>query len=169
MKEENGRSMEFIKPGSKHRRTLQRLLLLLALAILIRRWVWMPAFIVGNSMLPTLRPGEIVGVNKLLFLLRPPHRGDVVAVWTGKELIIKRVLGLPGEYVAMRDGIVYVGGTPLAEPYVQFRGHRNIAPGRIGPGRFLLAGDNRPDTLIDIANRERIVGRLSAHRRLPTQ
>ncbi len=120
----------------------------------------MPAFIVGDSMLPTLHPGEIAGVNKVIYLLRPPRRGDVVAAWTGKELAIKRVLGLPGEDVAVRDGFVYVNGRPLAEPYVQFRDHCNIAPGRIGPGRFVLAGDNRLQTVIAIVNRERIVGRL---------
>ncbi|MGO8675103.1 MAG: signal peptidase I [Limisphaerales bacterium] len=169
MKQAQDRSRELLKPGPKYRRTLRRLLLLLGLAILIRRWVWMPALILGTSMLPALHPGKIVGVNNLLYRLRPPQRGEVVAAWTGKEWIIKRVLGLPGEYVAIRDGVVYVGGSPLPEPYVQFRGHVSIAPGRIGPGRFLLAGDNRQESPMDIAKRERIVGRLSGHRGLPPQ
>jgi len=159
-------SKEVPKPGSKRRRTLERLLLLLALALLIRRWVWMPTFILGDSMLPTLHSGEIAGVNKLIYLLRPPHRGEVVAVWSGKELMIKRVLGLPGEYVEMRGGVLYIDGRPLAEPYVRFSDYYDIAPGRMGPGRFVLAGDNRPETLIEIANRERIVGRLRPRRRV---
>jgi len=166
MKEAKDQSKAVLESESKHRRTLQRLLLLLALAVLIRRWVWMPTLILGDSMLPTMHPGEIVGVNKLIYLLRPPHRGDVVAVWSGRELMIKRVLGLPGEDVATRDGMVYVEGRPLAEPYVQFRDHSNIAPGRLGADRFVLAGDNRRETLIEIADRQRIVGRLRPRRRV---
>jgi hypothetical protein len=83
---------------------------------------------------------------------------------TAKELMIKRVLGLPGEYVEMRDGVVYIDGRPLAEPYVRFSDYCDIALGRIGPDRFVLAGDNRPETLIEMANRERIVGRLRPRR-----
>jgi signal peptidase I len=120
----------------------------------------MPVFIVGDSMLPSLRGGQIIGVNKLIYLLHPPRRGDVVAVWTDRELMIKRVLGLPGEEVAVRDGVFYVDGRPLVEPYVQFTDHVEIASGRIGSAQFVVAGDNRPQTLIAVVNQGRIVGRL---------
>jgi signal peptidase I len=48
-------------------------------------------------MLPTLKAGQIVGLNKLAYLHRRPGRGDIVAFWTGKELFVKRVIALPGE------------------------------------------------------------------------
>jgi signal peptidase I len=159
MKEEN-RHRETPGPGSNLLRTLRRLLLLLALALLIRRWVWMPVLIVGDSMVPTLHGGKLAGVNKLVYLLRAPERGEVVELWTGKEFMIKRVLGLPGEEVMIRDGIVYVSGKALDEPYVRFQGHANVAPGRIGPGRFVVAGDNRLGTIIEVTSRERIIGRI---------
>jgi signal peptidase I len=164
MNEGQDNSKEARKSGSEPRRTLQRLLLFLALAMLIRRWVWMPTLVTGDSMLPTIQTGEIVGVNKLIYLFQPPRRGDVVAVWTGTELMIKRVVGLPGEEVAERDGVFYVDGVPLAEPYVQFRAHGNIAPGRVGLDRFVVAGDNRLQTLIAVINRERIIGQLRPRR-----
>ena len=53
--------------------------------------------IAGNSMQPTLHPGSIAGVNKLAYRFGPPRRGDVVAIRAGRELIVKRILGLPGE------------------------------------------------------------------------
>jgi signal peptidase I len=151
---------QMINTCSRHRKTLVRLLLLLALGIIVRGWIWMPAFIIGNSMLPNLHAGQIAGVNKLIYLLRSPQRGDVVAAWTGKELMIKRVLGLPGEVVEVRDGVFFVNGSQLVEGYPHCNDHSNIAPGRLGPDKFVLAGDNRPQSLIAIVNRDRIVGRL---------
>jgi signal peptidase I len=160
MNEEADRPQAARVSGPRRRRLLRRLLLLLALALVMRRWVGMPTLIQGNSMLPALRPGQIVWINKLIFLYRPPHRGEVVALWTGTELMVKRVLALPGEDVMIRDGVVSINGAPLAEPYVQCRGHLDVAPGRLGAGRFVVAGDNRPQTVVEVANRGRIVGRL---------
>jgi signal peptidase I len=151
---------QLIKAFSRNRKVLMRVLLLLALGIVVREWIWMPTFIVGNSMLPTFHTGEIVGVNKLIYLFRPPQRGDVVAAWTGKELMIKRVLGLPGDEVEVRDGMFYVDGWPLIETYPHCNDHSTIAQDRLGPDKFVLAGDNRPQSLIAIVNRDRIVGQL---------
>src|SRR5215470_4033482 len=88
-------------------RLLRRFLLILALTVVVRRWIWMPVLIVGDSMLPSLRAGQFVGCNKLIYQFQSPQRGDVVAVWTGRELLIKRVLGLPGEEIEVREGIFF--------------------------------------------------------------
>jgi signal peptidase I len=75
--------------------------------------------------------------------------------------LIKRVEGLPGEEIAVHDGVFYVNGVPLAEPYVKFPDLRKeVAPGRIDPGCFLVAGDNRSHTLFAVVNRARVVGRV---------
>ena len=153
----------FVQLSFRLRKSVLRLMLVLAWAVVIRAWIWMPALIVGNSMLPTLHTGEIVGVNKVIYLFQAPQRGDLVAAWTGKELMIKRVLGLPGDEVEVRDGMFYVDGLPLAETYPHCNDHSNIKRGRLGPSKFILAGDNRPQSLIAIVNRDRIVGRLRSH------
>jgi signal peptidase I len=132
----------------------------MALGMLIRRWVWMPVFIIGNSMLPTFHTGDIVGVNKLIYRLQPPQRCDVVAIWTGRELLIKRVVGLPGEEMEERDGRFYVNGFPLSEIKMNVEISRSIAPGQIGPNQFVIAGDNRGQSLTAIVNRDRIIGRV---------
>src|ERR1051325_2047039 len=90
---------------------LRRVLLALALTWLIRKWVWMPVLIVGNSMEPALRHHQLAGVNKLAYLFRPPRRGDVVAAWTGQDLVIKRIEGLPDEEISHHDGVFYVNGS----------------------------------------------------------
>jgi signal peptidase I len=145
-------------------RRLRLLWLLVALAgaLAVRRWVWMPALITGRSMLPTLLEGQIVGVNKLAYTRHAPARGDIVQIWTGSEFLVKRVVGLPGEEVAIHDGSVYVNAAPLTEPYVEFPDRwREIASGKIDPDCFLVVGDNRSQSTIAIVSRTRIVGRLA--------
>jgi signal peptidase I len=141
-------------------RRLRWLSLALGLALAARQWVCMPELLTGESMRPTLHGGELVWVNKLAYRFGRPRRGEVVQVWTGRDVMVKRVLGLPGENIAMHDGIFYVNGAPLTEPYVQFKDESNIAPGLLGPDRFLVAGDNRSKTIIAVVNRDRIVGRV---------
>ena len=142
------------------RRLREPLLLTLTLGLLIRADIWVPVLITGESTQPTLHARQIAGLNKLAYLHRPPQRGDIVAVWTGNALIIKRVIGLAGEEISAQDGIFLINGQVLSEPYVHFQGHLNIGPGRIGADQFVVAGDNRSKTLIAIVARERIVGRL---------
>jgi signal peptidase I len=139
---------------------LRVVLLLLVLVLIVRRWVCCPILITGNSMLPTLRSGQLALLNKLAYRFRPPERGDIVSLWTGGELWTKRVLGLPGEEIEIRRGTIYVNGSPLREPYVRFNDSADIAPGKLGANRFVVAGDNRGPALIVVVSRERIVGRL---------
>lgn len=142
-------------------RQLQVLLIVLALAVVVRRWAWMPLLITGDSMLPTLHDGQLAACNKLIYLVQEPRRGDVVAVWTGRELLIKRVLGLPGEEIEVREGVIFVNGKRVTEKYPHAEDRSTIAPGRLGPDTFVVAGDNRPRSLIAVVKRDRIVGRLS--------
>ncbi len=69
-------------------------------------------------------------------------------------------MGLPGEEIRAIAGVFYVNGSPLAEPYVRFDERNNIAPGRLGANRFVVAGDNREETLIAVVSLGRIVGRV---------
>ena len=141
-------------------RRLRWLVPALGLVLAIRQWVWMPVVVVGESMMPTLRQGQFVGVNKVAYRFRPPHRGDIVLVRTRCALQAKRIVGLPGEEVSLRAGAVYVNERRLAEPYLSLRGGDTVAAGQLGTNRFLIAGDNRPESVVAVVNRDRIVGRL---------
>jgi signal peptidase I len=139
---------------------LGRVALVLLTVWLLRRWIWLPLIVVGESMEPTLHSGQLAVANRLAFLFRPPRRGDIVVVWSGRDLIIKRIVGLPGEEIGACNGTFSVNGRPLEEPYIEFHDLLNLKPARIASDSFVIAGDNRAQTLIGLVNRERILGRL---------
>ncbi len=75
----------------------------------------------GSSMEPTLHTGELVIINKLAYQFGKPQRGDVIVFHyprNPEKEYIKRVIGLPGDHVEIRDGQVYINGARLQEPYI---------------------------------------------------
>ena len=99
----------------------------------------------GSSMEPTLHNGQYLVVSKLAYWLRPPARGDIVVFHppTGvSDDYIKRIVGLPGEQVAVRDGEVFVEGVPLEESYVVRRGSYS-GTWELGTDEYFVLGDNR--------------------------
>ena len=94
---------------------------------------------------PSLHNGEFVVVNRLAYRWLEPKRGDVVVFYfplDPSRRFIKRIIGLPGDKVAIRDGQVFVNDLPIEEPYIasstQYRGEWEINPYEV----FVL-GDNR--------------------------
>ena len=132
---------------SGRRRTALSMLACVALLLVpIRLWVAEPLRIVTESMEPTLAPGEHVLAWKLPALAPDLGRGDLVAFKHGPgPLYVKRVVGLGGDRVALRDGRLFVNGRAVREEYA--------APDRIdsvyfGPvvvpdGKVFVMGDNR--------------------------
>ena len=103
-----------------------------------------------GSMEPTIKIGDRVIVQKLFFNPNELRRGDVIVFWapagvssTGDPLI-KRVIGLPGDRVEARGGIVYVNGEPLQEPYIMEKPKVDFEPPvLVPPGNLFMMGDNR--------------------------
>ncbi|MFO1488065.1 MAG: signal peptidase I [Verrucomicrobiota bacterium] len=146
--------------------TLVRIIVLVLLVFLIRQFVLTPIQIVGPSMMPTYADRGVNLVNRLAYFSHEPARGDVVSIRTSGDHIMymKRVIGLPGETVAFRDGHAFVNGQQLDEPYVIYPCDWNLAPVTVEPGKYLVIGDNRsmpPDNhVFGQAERRRIVGRV---------
>ena len=117
-------------------------------------------------MLPTIRDGQLVLVNRLAYWRAEPKRGDIVALsLAGRHVLyIKRIVGLPGDRVRIAKGTVYVNDTALDEPYVQQRRAWEVADTLLGADEYLMIGDNRgmPMRQHDFgkARRDRIVGRV---------
>ena len=129
--------------------------------LVARTWIWLPTLITGTSMEPTLKGRQLAVVNKVAYWFSPPARGEIVAVWTGRELLIKRIVGLPGEEIALCDGTYYINGEPLSEPYLRSaESHQSVGCGKINTGCFVVAGDNRTGGSVAVINQKRIVGRL---------
>ena len=99
----------------------------------------------GQSMEPNLHDGEYVLIDKISYHLHSPERGDVVVFVppNNERDFIKRVIGIPGDTVEVRDGRVWVNGKALDEPYLNqpIRGGPQVYP--VGPGQYFVMGDNR--------------------------
>lgn len=100
----------------------------------------------GSSMEPSLHDGEYVLISKVSYWFGQPRRGDVVVFRFPHDPsrdFIKRVIGLPGETVAIRDGKVFINGRPLQEPYIRGPIVYTYGPVTLGPEEYFVLGDNR--------------------------
>lgn len=103
----------------------------------------------GTSMLPTLQSsGERLLVNRLAYVFGTPQRGDIITLHSpdapkGSRPYIKRIIGLPGETVAVQNGKVYINGQPLTEPYIMEPMTYTMSPEVVPKGYYFVLGDNR--------------------------
>lgn len=100
----------------------------------------------GASMEPTLRSRQYVVVDTLLPRARTVQRGEVIVFRYPRNPdveYVKRVVGLPGEQIAVAHGRVWVDGQPLREPYVRDVPRYIWGPGRVPAGSVFVLGDNR--------------------------
>ena len=102
----------------------------------------------GPSMQPNLYIGYRVMTEKISYRFHEPQRGDVVIVNRAEEGIqlIKRVVGVAGDEIAVRGGHVGVDGQPLKEPWVSYYGGRDYPPTVIPDGHIFILGDNRANS-----------------------
>jgi signal peptidase I len=132
-------------------------------AVLIIVFLVQPVRVEGNSMLPRLRDNERVFVNKFLYRVSGIERGDIVVFWypgnTAKSFI-KRVIGLPGETVEIKSGLVQLNGIPYQESYVppEFEDRSDFGPVRIPEDHYFVMGDHR-----NTSNDSRSWGTLSSN------
>jgi len=125
----------------------------------------------GDSMVPTLHSGDLLVVSTRAYVEATPERGDLVIVRHQGELMVKRVVGLPGEVVDTRNGHVFVDDRPLAEKgYDTLPGRLEIRPGRVIDDSYAVLGDNRslpPAVLVHaVVPKSGIVGRVIGSLRL---
>jgi len=94
---------------------------------------------------PTYRDGALNLVNRAVFRVRDPARGDVIAIRLAGPhvLYVKRIVGLPNERVAIVGGVIQINGVPLTEPYVSQRRPWDVVEVTVGPREYFVIGDNR--------------------------
>lgn len=154
--------------GRNPRLTAVRLVGIVALILVLRSYVLLPIQVDGPSMLPNYRENSINVVNRLAYLRSEPRRGDVVAIrFSGKSIMLmKRVVGLPGETVEWINGRLLINGRYIDEPYVKYSCSWEFRPPtwQLSDDEYYVVGDNRSMPYEDhkqgIAKRERIVGKV---------
>ena len=138
--------------------------LLLVGCLLILQNQFRLVIVVGDSMQPSLGHGDLLIADKREYRERDPERGELVVAWRRGELIVKRVVGIPGEEVEVIDGSLFVDGLPVVEEYGPQGDRLSIRRGRLAPDRFALLGDNRGlvegQTVHAIVSKEEMVGRV---------
>lgn len=100
----------------------------------------------GSSMQPNFHDGDYVIVNRMAYRLGDIQRGDVIVFpypLHEEDDYIKRVIGLPGDHVAVYSGIVYVNGEALSEPYIMEKPNTDLAEVVVPDGYVYVMGDNR--------------------------
>ena len=141
------RGEEFFLRGLRFlREVLETAVPAIMIALLINLFLAQATRVYGQSMEPNLHTDQRLIVEKLSYHMHPPRRGDVIVLklhHDDSELLIKRVIGLPGEEVEIKDGRVFVNGKVLAEPYLNQYTQGQMAPRVVPPLQVFVLGDNR--------------------------
>ena len=154
-------TMEVSKPKKKRSKvieTIETIFIAFALVIVFRPTIAEARYIPSESMLPTLEIGDKIIVEKLSNYT-VPKRGEIIVFypvegpqapylmrWFGFTMIapyVKRVIGLPGETIAIENEKVYINGKPLDEKYVKDPPFYTMAPVKIPSDSIFMMGDNR--------------------------
>jgi signal peptidase I len=153
----------FIKHQVKHHTTreyAEALIIALLLALTVRAFVLQAFKIPSGSMIPTLQIGDHILVNKFVYWLREPHRGDIIVFkypLDENRDFIKRIIALPGETLEVKNKKIYINGKPLTESYAVYSQvptstelavpKDNYGPLVLGPGQYFMMGDNRDSSM----------------------
>jgi signal peptidase I len=152
--------------GRRPKRTLARLGVLVVLSVVVFKFVLIPIRVSGISMEPAFHDHAVNFVNRLAYLRAGPQRGDVDAIRLAgvHVMLLKRVVGLPGETISFSGGHVCVNGRPLEEPWLKKVSDWNVPGKTLGPDEYYVVGDNRsmPPEFHEhgVADRSQIVGRV---------
>jgi len=155
-----------IAVGRNPTNTLARVAILIGVSFVVFHFILLPIRVDGISMQPTYKSGAVDFVDRLAYAWHEPRRGDVVSVrFAGYHLmLLKRIIGLPGETVAFDRGRVLINGQPLNEPYERRSCNWTLPPKTLGPDEYFIVGDNRTmpwqDHMFGVVERYRIVGKV---------
>jgi signal peptidase I len=128
------------------REFVETILITLLIYFLVRTFLFENYRVLGQSMHPTLENGQYLVINKLLYRLQEPQRGDIIVfrdVRDDSRKLIKRIIGLPGETVEIQGGQLYIDDRLIDEPYIDQLGYYSEPASLIPDGHFYVLGDNR--------------------------
>jgi len=150
------------------RENIQTVVVAVFLALFIRTFVAEARYIPSGSMLPTLQIDDRLVVEKLTYDFSQPDHGQIIVFTPPKatnidQAFIKRVVGLPGDTVEVKDGKVLLNGKPLSEEYILEPPNYTMPPRTVPAGSYFVMGDNRNNSydshMWGFLPRENVIGR----------
>ncbi len=128
---------------------VKTILFAVVLAVIFRTYIFRTAYAMSVSMEPTLHEGQVLIISKVNYLVGEPQRGDIVVIDSRQDKLehlnlIKRVVGLPGETIEIRNNRVYIDGKALDPDFTElptpdFGFEKTTIP----EGKYMVMGDNR--------------------------
>ena len=118
-------------------------------ALIIRTFIFEPVRVDGESMLRTLYNNEYMIVTKYQYLFNDPDRFDVVICHypeRGNTNFVKRIVGVPGDTIEVKDATLFVNGEPVDEPHIVNKPSYTMSAITVGEGHYFVLGDNRPNS-----------------------
>lgn len=135
------------------------------ITLVLKLYLFDNRIIPTSSMYPTIYAGDMILVNKLVYRFNTPERGDIIVfkpdAEVGKDDLLKRVIGLPGEKIEVKDQKVYINDQVLKESYLNEAPQYNYGPIQVPEGHLFVLGDNRnlsfdshlwPEPFLDISS-----------------
>lgn len=139
-----------------------------AFVFVLNKTLIVNAQVTSGSMEDTVMTGSRVLVNRQAYLFHEPERGDIVTFYCPDEPdreYMKRIMGLPGETIEGIDGIIYINGETLEEPYIEEIFDRDFGPYKIPQDGYFMMGDNRNNSwdsrywMNKYVSRDKIIGK----------
>jgi len=137
------------------------------LAFILRTFIFATSIVEGDSMYPALEDGERIVLNKIVYLLSDPERGDIVIIQHPQKNYVKRVIGLPNETIEVIDHKLYINGVEQKDTFVDK--YNALLTGNFGPiqlpdDSYFVMGDNRAISKdsrngLGLIKRSEIIGR----------
>lgn len=127
------------------REILITLILAIVIFILLQTTI-QSTVVIGPSMEPDLHNRQRLLISKAVYAFQEPERGDVIIFHSpndNRDDYIKRIIGLPGDTVEIKDGVVYINGSQLREPYIADSPKYTFQTQKIAQNSYFVLGDNR--------------------------
>lgn len=122
-------------------------ILIIVVVLLFKLYIMTPVRVNGSSMAPTLQDGDLMILDIISFKLSGAKRFDVLVADQGEELLIKRVIGLPGEKVEVRLQQLYIDGEKINDPFIKEMNMSETIDIQLGKNEYFLMGDNRSNSM----------------------
>lgn len=125
---------------------IKAILVALILVLILRTFVFSASVVEGESMSPTLEHGNKIIFNKFVYLIGEPQRNDVVIIQRPLKKYVKRVIGLPGEVIEIRNHVLYIDDEAYEQSYISeeaILNTGNFGPIEVPEDSYFVMGDNR--------------------------